>query len=170
MKSLQKKSVFAALVSISLLLGGCSSGAKKDAGSAADSLMDDAAQNLSLELNGSSDDSTAGPLKTVFFDFDSSSLSSSARNTLEENAKYLKLTDQVDIQLEGHADERGGHQYNLALGERRARAVKEYLTALGVADSRISIISYGKEKPISFGHDDSSWSQNRRANFVITSK
>jgi len=170
MKSLQKKSLFAALISVSLLLGGCSSSATKDAGSAADSLMDDAASNLSLELNGTSDDNSAGPLRTVFFDFDSSSLSSSARDTLEENAKYLKLTDQIDIQLEGHADERGGHQYNLALGERRARAVKEYLTALGIAEARISIISYGKEKPISFGHDDGSWGKNRRANFVITSK
>ena len=170
MRTLQRKSLLALVMMMSLALVGCSSNATKDDGSNTDSLVDDAAQNFALELNGSSDESTAGPLKTVYFDFDSSSLSSAARTTLEENANWLKLTDKVDIQIEGHADERGGHQYNLALGESRARTVKDYLVALGVNGARISIISYGKEKAVAFGHDEESWSRNRRANFVITAK
>lgn len=170
MKILKRKNLFALVMMMSLVLTGCSSNATKDDGSSTDSLVDDAAQNFALELNGSSDESTAGPLQTVFFDFDSSSLSGAARTTLEENANYLKMTEKVDIQIEGHADERGGHQYNLALGERRARVVKDYLVALGINASRISVISYGKEKPTAFGHDESSWSKNRRANFVITAK
>jgi peptidoglycan-associated lipoprotein len=166
--TLAKKAFLPMLLVLSLGLVSCSSNPKKADGSS-DSVMEDASKNA-LELNGSSDDSTAGPLQTVYFAFDSSTLSSAARATLEENAQWLKLTDQIDIQIEGHCDERGGHQYNLALGERRARAVKDYLVALGVSDSRVSIISYGKEKPVSFGHDEDSWSRNRRANFVITAK
>lgn len=163
-----KKSLLSFLLVLSLGLVGCSSDSKKSSDS--DTLMEDATQNMNLELNGSSDDGTAGPLQTVFFAFDSSNLSEAARQTLAENAKYLKLTDKIDVQVEGHCDERGGQQYNLALGERRARAVKDYLVALGVAESRITIISYGKEKPVAFGHDEESWGRNRRANFVITAK
>ena len=150
-------------------LAGCASSGKKSGGSS-DSVMEDAAKNFSIELNGSSDDNTAGPLQTVYFAYDSSALSSAARSVLEQNAQWLKTTNQVDIQVEGHCDERGGHQYNLALGERRARSIKDYLVALGVSEDRISIISYGKEKPVSFGHDEQSWSANRRGNFVITAK
>ena len=83
---------------------------------------------------------------------------------------WLKDNDEVTIQIEGHTDERGGHQYNLALGENRARVVQDYLVALGVSAANIAIISYGKEKPISYGHDEGSWSRNRRANFVVTAK
>src|SRR5690606_32397132 len=100
------------------------------------------ASDLPLELNGSSDENTAGGLQTVFFNFDSSTLSESARMTLEQNAQWLKLSDRVDIQIEGHADERGGIQYNLALGERRARSVKDYLVALGIDSNRVTIVSY----------------------------
>lgn len=163
--TLMKKTFLPLLLLASLIFTGCSSTAKKTGGSS-----DSASVTSGIELNGSSDESTAGPLKSVFFAFDSSALSSSARETLEQNAQWLKLTDKVDIQVEGHCDERGGHQYNIALGERRARAIKEYLVALGVSESRVSIISYGKERPVSFGHDEGSWSQNRRGNFVITAK
>jgi len=170
MRMLQKNGLFAVLLTLSLALTGCATDSKKSDGSGSDSLVDDAAQNFSLELNGSSDDNTAGPLQTIYFDFDSSALTGAARATLEENSNWLKASDNVDIQIEGHCDERGGHQYNLALGERRARSVKDYLVALGINDSRVSIISYGKEKPSAFGHDDSAWSKNRRANFVVTAK
>src|SRR5690606_22710141 len=106
------------LLGLSLSLVGCSS--KKAAEeTTGDSVVSDTAADMPLELNGSSDDVTAGGLQTVYFDFDSSSLSESARMTLEQNAQWLKLSDRVDIQIEGHADERGGIQYNLALGERR---------------------------------------------------
>lgn len=163
-----KKVFLPVLLLITMGLVGCASSSKKSGST--DSVMEDAAKNFSLELNGSSDDNTAGPLQTVYFAYDSSALSSAARSVLEQNAQWLKLTNQVDIQVEGHCDERGGHQYNLALGERRARSIKDYLVALGVSEARISIISYGKEKPVSFGHDDDSWSKNRRGNFVVTAK
>lgn len=155
---------------MSLVLVGCSSNSKKKDGSASDSVVDDSAMNNPLELNGSSDQSTAGGLQTIYFDFDSSSLSAAGRSTLEMNASFLKDNSSVDVQVEGHCDERGGEQYNLALGERRARAIKDYLVALGVESGRISIISFGKTTPLEFGHDESAWSRNRRGNFVITAK
>ncbi|MBC76560.1 MAG: peptidoglycan-associated lipoprotein [Halobacteriovoraceae bacterium] len=164
------RNLFMALITLfALSLTGCASQSEKSDGAASDSVIaeDDSAP---LELNGSSDDSTAGGLDTVYFDFDSSRLTSSARATLEANAEFLKNNQNVDIQIEGHADERGGEQYNLALGERRARAVKDYLVALGVDANRISVISFGKTTPKAFGHNEQAWSQNRRANFVITAK
>lgn len=131
---------------------------------------DGANSGLTLELNGDSDSNTAGGLQTVYFDFNSSNLDSSTKQKLEDNAEYLKSNSSVDVQIEGHADERGGRQYNLALGERRAKSVRDYLVALGVDSKRISTISYGSERPVAEGHDESAWSKNRRANFVITAK
>ena len=157
-----KSSLLSLMVIISLV--GCST-AKKADGDQSNTLSSD-----KLELNGSSDEGTAGPLRTVYFAFDSSELTSESRKTLDNNAQWLKLSNKVDIQVEGHADERGGHQYNFALGERRARSVRDYLVALGVNVNRVSIISYGKEKPVSFGHSEDAWSKNRRANFVVTAK
>ena len=170
MDNLKRTSFLASLLTLALVITGCSSSGSKNSGSTSDSMVDDNASSSPLELNGSSDDSTAGPLKTIYFAFDSSRLTSVAKETLNENAMFLKGSGSVDIQIEGHADERGGQQYNLALGERRAKAVKNYLEALGVKSSRISVISYGKEKPVAFGHDEEAWSKNRRANFVITAK
>ncbi len=170
MENLKRTGFFATLLTFALILTSCSSTSNKSSGSDSDSMVDDAASAASLELNGSSDESTAGPLKTVYFDFDSTSLSSATKEALNQNAMWLKTMESVDIQIEGHADERGGQQYNLALGERRAKAVKSYLEALGVKAARISVISYGKEKPMAFGHDEDAWSKNRRANFVVTAK
>lgn len=165
MINLLKKHLNIFLVLALAVVTSCSSTSKKNADG-----VDDAADATTLELNGTSDDNTAGPLQTVFFDFNSARLTDAAKATLEENAMWLKATDEVTIQVEGHTDERGGHQYNLALGERRAKVVLDYLVALGVSESRITMISYGKEKPVSFGHDEDSWGRNRRANFVISSK
>jgi peptidoglycan-associated lipoprotein len=131
---------------------------------------DGASEGQTLELNGDSDSSRAGALSTVYFAYDSSSLNSSTRSTLDSNANYLKENSNIEVQIEGHCDERGGIQYNLALGERRAKAIKDYLVALGVEASRISTVSYGKERPVEFGHDESAWSKNRRGNFVVTAK
>ncbi len=170
MKNLKRNSFLSVLLTLAFVITGCSSTGKKDSGSSSDSMVDDNAAAASLELNGSSDDNTAGPLKTIYFDFDSTRLSSAAKDTLNNNAMWLKGVEAVDIQIEGHADERGGQQYNLALGERRAKAVKTYLETLGVTSARISVISFGKEKPNAFGHDEESWSKNRRANFVVTAK
>jgi peptidoglycan-associated lipoprotein len=101
----------------------------------------------------------------VYFDFDSYALSSEAKSTLEGNARELKAK-QGAITIEGHCDERGTKAYNLALGEKRANAAKEFLIALGVDGGRVNTVSYGKERPFEQGHDESSWAKNRRAHFV----
>ena len=124
----------------------------------------------SFELNGDSDSSTAGGLQTVNFDFNSAALTSTARDQLENNADFLKKNPTVKVQIEGHCDERGGVQYNLALGERRAKAVRRHLISLGIQGRKMGTISYGKERPLEVGHDEDTWEKNRRATFVITAK
>jgi peptidoglycan-associated lipoprotein len=113
-----------------------------------------------------SEDLNQMQLSDAFFDFDSYALSSEAKGTLEQNAKELKRVTAGNLTIEGHCDERGTKAYNLALGEKRANAAKEYLVALGVTGSRINTVSYGKERPFDDGHDDSAWAKNRRAHFV----
>lgn len=98
----------------------------------------------------------------VFFGYDRYDLSSEARTTLENQAGWVNQNSGTNITIEGHADERGTREYNLALGERRANSVKNYLVALGVDSRRINVISYGKERPAVPGANDSAWSQNRR--------
>lgn len=98
----------------------------------------------------------------VFFAFDSSDLSSEARNTLQRQAEWLEHHGNVDVVIEGHCDERGTREYNLALGERRANSVKNYLMALGVSESRLETISYGKERPAVVGRTEEAFSLNRR--------
>lgn len=127
-------------------------------------------ESISLEVNGDSDSNTAGGLRTIYFDFDSAALRDDTRATLDANASFLNENEDVEVQIEGHCDERGGVEYNLALGERRSKAVSDYLVAMGVDSSRLSTISYGKEKPVAFGHSEDAWSQNRRGNFVVTKK
>ena len=165
------RSVFSLIVMGSLAIG-CASKKPKNAQDQASAEVSTQGTNngLTLELNGDSDQQTAGGLSTVYFAFDSSSIDAETKDNLAQNADFLKENTNVDIQIEGHCDERGSRQYNLALGERRAKAVKNYLVTMGIESKRISTISYGSERPKSEGHDESSWSQNRRANFVITAK
>jgi peptidoglycan-associated lipoprotein len=106
----------------------------------------------------------------VYFDYDESNLSDDTREKLSRNADLLKSNAQFSVTIEGHADSRGTSEYNLALGERRANAVKDYLKSLGVADTRMRTISYGKERPVCTDEVESCWSQNRRAHTVITGR
>lgn len=106
-------------------------------------------------------------LNDVFFAFDKYNLTNESKSILEENAKELKKVTEVNITIEGHCDERGTKSYNLALGEKRANAAKDYLVALGVRASRIQVISYGKERPFDLGHTEAAWAKNRRAHMVI---
>jgi len=107
-------------------------------------------------------------LNAIFFDFDSSTLTQQSRDTLSSNASVLlKKETGLKIQVEGHCDERGSAEYNLALGERRAKSAMQYLMTLGVPASRLSTISYGKEKPADPGHDEAAWSKNRRDEFMV---
>ena len=105
-------------------------------------------------------------LNDIYFDFDQHNLSSEAKSTLEANARELKRMSDAGVTIEGHCDERGTKAYNLALGEKRANAAKDYLVTLGVTASRINTISYGKERPFDTGTGESAWAKNRRAHFV----
>lgn len=98
----------------------------------------------------------------VFFEFDSSALTSEARETLNKQIKFMSDNSELSFVIEGHCDSRGTREYNLALGERRANAVREYLAANGVEEARLTVISYGKEKPAVLGDNEFAWSQNRR--------
>ncbi|OFW17482.1 MAG: peptidoglycan-associated lipoprotein [Acidobacteria bacterium RIFCSPLOWO2_12_FULL_67_14] len=125
---------------------------------------DEIARRTLDELNRDS------PFKPVFFGLDSAELDEAGRSIVTANAGLLKKYPAWVITIEGHCDERGTAEYNLALGERRAAAVRTYLVSLGLAPDRIRIVSYGKEFPFDPGHTDAAWAKNRRAHFVITSK
>jgi peptidoglycan-associated lipoprotein len=112
----------------------------------------------------------AGYLKDTFFDFDKFVVRADQRDALAANAEWLKKYPKVKFRVEGHCDERGTAQYNMALGEKRANAVKDYLTSLGIDSARIETVSYGKERPFVNGHNEEAWAKNRRGHFVITAK
>jgi peptidoglycan-associated lipoprotein len=104
----------------------------------------------------------------IYFDFDKYDLRTDARTTLDRKASFLNQNSSVRVQIEGHTDERGTNEYNLALGERRANAAKQYLTTAGISAGRLSTISYGEERPLDPGHNEAAWAKNRRDHFVIT--
>jgi peptidoglycan-associated lipoprotein len=110
------------------------------------------------------------PLKPVFFAYDSDELDDPARAILNEDAQVLKKYGSWVVSIEGHSDERGSAEYNLALGERRALAAKNYLVSVGIGTERLRTVSYGKEFPFDPGHDEAAWLKNRRAHFMLTSK
>ena len=126
-----------------------------------------AALDPSQPLPGSQEELVQSVGDRVFFDFDSAVLGADARRTLDRQSEWLRLFPEVALVLEGHADERGTREYNLALGERRANAVREYLITQGIAPSRLRTISYGKERPYALGHNDEAWALNRRSVSVI---
>ena len=105
-------------------------------------------------------------LQTIQFEYDKSALTSEAKSKIQSNVQWMKDHAGSKIQIEGHCDARGSIEYNLSLGERRAKAVKSYMTSLGIPSSRLSIISYGKEKPLSSGDSEADYARNRRANFL----
>ena len=109
-------------------------------------------------------------LKDIHFDFDKYDIRPVDEAILKENAAYLKNNPKMKIQIEGHCDERGTIEYNLALGERRANNTKKYLIFLGIPSDRISTISYGKERPLDKGHQEEAWAKNRRAHLVVLSR
>jgi len=115
----------------------------------------------------SSKTDASSPLKDVFFEFDRYDLNADARATLRANADWLKNNPTARVEIEGHCDERGTNEYNLALGAKRAQAAREFLSTLGIAADRLSTISYGEEIPVCKEPNESCWKQNRRARFVI---
>lgn len=165
-----RKLLMPILLALGLVLTGCGSSETEEIEDTEPMSQIDRpdSDGLDIPVNADSDSGRAGALETVNFDFDSSTLTDSARRQLQRNVEFLQDNPTIEVQVEGHCDERGGVQYNLALGERRAKAVRDYMVAMGISSSRISTISFGKERPIAFGHDEQAWGQNRRANFVVT--
>jgi len=165
--SLRILSAFAAV----LLLAACES-APSDTGMAAGG---GGAGSSSSSANqgprpGSQEDLVVNVGDRVFFDFDQFSVRQDQRAVLDRQAAWLKKYPEVTVTVEGHADERGTREYNIALGNRRATAAKNYLVALGINPNRVQTISYGKERPAVAGSNDQAWSQNRRAVTVVTAR
>lgn len=154
-----------ALMCVSLLSFGCAS--KKVAGPDKDSWEEQERERLAKERELREKLArVAGELGSmVYFDLDRYDLKPESRQILTRKAEILKQYPEIKLVVEGHCDERGTAEYNLALGERRARAAADYLANLGVAASRLSIVSYGKERPIDPGHNEAAWSKNRRDEF-----
>ena len=162
-------SIFAAVA----LLGACAQTPDESATSAGDGASKDTMSKDSMKkmkkkrgpavTPGTGADFIASVGDRIFFDYDRNSLKPISKRTLERQAVWLKKYSSVKITVEGHADERGTREYNLALGERRANSAKDYLVALGISASRVRVISYGEERPEAVGSNKGAWSQNRRA-------
>lgn len=166
-------SKFLSVVAVLLFFTACSTttagkGSSTDASNSIADMYDVASQNLEpfTDIPGSKVGAKASD--RVFFDFDSAVLSSRAQRTLDRQAGWLKKHSDVKFNVEGHCDERGTREYNIALGERRAAAVKNYLVNSGVDASRISTVSYGKERPAVTGSNESAWAENRRSVTVLS--
>ena len=160
--------VIPALLCVSVLtLSGC--GSKKGADSEMGANKDAMGKEESLESKslGIMEGRTTGPMLPVYYDFDSSDIRDDQVERIEVNGKFLNDNADIKIRVEGNCDPRGTNEYNMALGERRALSAKKYLTNLGVAEGRMTTISYGEEKILLHGHDELSWAQNRRSDFVV---
>ena len=161
-----------AVIALSFALG-CAKKPVKDA-NGADSANGNMGQDSAPQIEDKSissdpmgsDSGKINGLNTVFFDYDKATLTSDAKSKLSSNATWIKNNPSYTVQIEGHTDSRGSVEYNLSLGERRAKSVKSYLEGLGVEGKRMTIISYGEEKPLVPGDSESAYSKNRRANFV----
>ena len=135
-----------------------------DSGPDVNPLRDDMAS--SSDLRGSGPEGS--PLDDIHFGFDQAQLTDEARATLQKHAQWIQSRRDVKVSVEGHCDERGTVEYNLALGEQRARATREYLVTLGVPAARLTVVSYGKERPLDPGHGEAAWAKNRRAHFAVS--
>lgn len=160
------------LLAISMIwaAGGCSKKGQVRPDGDGSSVEDGSVDSGDIGGLGSSDDGTAMGLVTIFFPYDSSDIVGEGREALKNNIRVMKENSSLKVQIEGHCDQRGGIQYNLALGERRANAVKQAMLAGGIGRDRVATISLGKEKPLDNGNNEAAWGRNRRANFSITEK
>jgi peptidoglycan-associated lipoprotein len=152
-------------LAVTLQVAGCSS--KSQTGPQTETGMVDSTQTGGSAIPGSEQDLQQNVGDRVFFELDRSELSQEARQTLDRQAAWLKKYPAVRVTLEGHCDERGTREYNMALGARRANAARAYLVALGIQSGRIQTVSYGAERPAVLGTGEAVWSQNRRAVTVV---
>jgi len=159
-----------ALILIGLLVISCSSKPKKGEGAGVDDQSGAAGAGAGAggAFGSQPWNDPASPLsqRVIYFEYDSSEVASADRETLANHARYLAGHADLTVTLEGHADERGSREYNIGLGERRANAVRDLMIVQGVADMQIKTVSYGEEKPAVDGHDDESWSKNRRVEII----
>ncbi len=162
--TLKKLFIYSTLIATIVIAGGCSHKPIKPTDQTGAPL------NMDASDGGSSDQGNAMGLKTVHFEYDSSLLPESAKRLLEANAAILKDHPNMHIQIEGNCDQKGGIQYNLALGERRAKSARDFLLDAGIGSDRITIVSFGKEHLLSTGETEADYAKNRRDNFVITRK
>jgi peptidoglycan-associated lipoprotein len=165
--SARKKFLLSLGVAISIFMTACSSAKKKEDAELSGVPTAAAADESAL---GDSDSGKAMGLQTVFFPYDSIVLDGAAKAALKNNAELMKKNASLKVQIEGHCDQRGGIQYNIALGEKRANSTRKYLEDMGVEGDRLTIISFGKEKPLDQATSEEAYAKNRRANFVLTSK
>jgi len=147
--------------------GSSSSSSSSGSGSSGSSASSSSSASSAADAKASAEDALAKIGNTVYFGYDSSALSDDAQATLMRQAGFLRGNPSLTVTIEGHCDERGTREYNLALGERRATAARDYLLAQGVDPARIRVISYGKERPVAAGSTEQSWSKNRRAATVL---
>ncbi len=159
--------LLAGVAAVAALAGGCAN--KTDSGSSASLLGGDGSGGYGRgrAMPGTPEDFKSGARDMVYFSSDSSDLTPEAEQTLLQQAKWLQQYPQHQVMVEGHADERGTREYNLALGARRAQSVRNFLARQGVQHARMRTISYGKERPVAVCDDISCWSQNRRAQTVL---
>ena len=159
---------FVSVLAALLLLAACETSTDATGGAGGSGGASGSASGISAPRPGTAEDFVVNVGDRVFFDFDKYNLKPDARNILQRQATWLNKFPSVTITVEGHCDERGTREYNLALGERRANSAKNYLVALGVNPNRIKTLSYGKERPAVTGSNDAAWSQNRRAVTVVS--
>lgn len=167
-----KRLLCIAVAGLLVALGGTGCSTKKKGTGADGSGIDekgiaDTAGSLERYKSGQDLAGEGGPLKDVRFAFDSYELDEQSRVVLRDNAEWLRENSGEKVEVEGHCDERGTVEYNLALGAKRARATKDYLVTLGISSDRLTTISYGEELPLCTEHDESCWAKNRRSHFVV---
>jgi peptidoglycan-associated lipoprotein len=160
------------ILALTAALAACSSGVKlsevpvedKNASASSSSSADAAQSSVAAVVGGKAGAQGVAPagLNVVYFDYDSFTLKPEARAVLERNAAHLQSNKQFKVQLEGHTDDRGGREYNLALGQKRSETVRRALTLLGVSDAQLEAVSFGKEKPAAAGADEATYAKNRR--------
>jgi peptidoglycan-associated lipoprotein len=164
LKQLRGLAAMAAMIVVAVVLSGCA--AKKgsslaDGGSSADKYGTGESETGGIGL---------GTLARVYFDYDKSAITSQGAETLKKNAAKMKGNKKMRVLVEGHTDERGTNEYNISLGEKRAKSVLDYLVSLGIARSRLEMKSWGEEKPLDPSSNESAYSRNRRGEFVILAK